>query len=64
MFPIQTREYIFAYKLMSYRETLVGLDIDIFTHIFVGIIYNIVKDFNMHRCVLEFDSFLLSLLVK
>ena len=64
MFPINTQEYIIAYKLMSYRKTLVGLDIDIFTYISVDIIYDIVKDFNMYRHALDFDSFLLSLLVK
>ena len=64
MSPIHTQEYIIAYKLMSYRKTLVGLYIDIFTYISVDRIYDIVKDFNMHRHALDFDSFLLSLLVK
>ena len=64
MFSRRAQEYIIAYKLMSYRKTLVGLDIDIFTYIYVDIIYDIVKYFNMHRHALDFDSFLLSLLVK
>ena len=64
MFYIGVQEYIISYKLMRQIQTLVGLNIDLFTHIYVEIIYNMVKDFNMHRCALDFDSLFLSLLVK
>ena len=45
-------------------KTLAGLDIDLFSHIYVEIIEKMVKDFNTHRCALEFGSLLLSILVK
>ena len=49
---------------MIHKRTLAGLEIDIFTHIYVEEIYNMVKDFNIHRCMLEFDTLLLGLLVQ
>ena len=50
--------------MMSYRKTLTILDIDLFTHIFVEMIYNMVRYFNMHRCALDFDSLFLGLIEK
>ena len=50
--------------MMIHGETLVGLDIDLFTHISVDRIYNMVKYLNTHRCMLEFDTLFLSLVVK
>ena len=64
MFYIHARGYISAYKLMSNMKTISGLDIDLFTHIFVEMIYNMVRYFNMHRCALDFDSLFLGLIEK
>ena len=64
MFSRCAREYILAYKLMSHRKTLDGLEIDLFTHISVERIYNLDKDFKTHRCALDFDSLFLSLIAK
>ena len=33
-----------------------GLDIDLFTHIYVEVLNNTGKDFKTHRCAIEFDS--------
>ena len=49
---------------MINKKNLAGIDIDLFTHISVEIIYNIVKYFNTHMCVLDFDTLFLSLIVK
>ena len=64
MFYRREQEYIFSYKLIKHKKTLAGHDIDLFTHISVNIIYNMVKDLNMHMCILDFDYVFLSLLVK
>ena len=64
MFYIFAWEYIIAYKKMSHRKTPSGLGIDLFTHISVGIIHNMVKYFNMHRCELDFYILFLDLLAK
>ena len=50
--------------MMIHKKTLVGLEIDLFTHISVEIIHNIVKDFNTHRCALDFDSLFIVILAK
>ena len=50
--------------MMSKRQNIVGLDIDLFTHIYVERIYNIVKDFKTHMCVLDFDILFLKLLAN
>ena len=49
---------------MSHRQTLVGLDTDILTHISVEIIYMSFKYFKAHRCALDFDIIFLGLLSK
>ena len=49
---------------MSQNQILSGLEIDLFTHISVAKIDNIVKEFRMHRCALDFDGLFLSILVK
>ena len=41
-----------------------GLGIDLFAHIYVERIYNMVKDFKTHRFALDFDSILLGLISK
>ena len=64
MFSIIAWEYIISYKLMIQNQILSGLDIDLFTHMSVAIIDNIVKEFRMHRCALDFDGLFLSILVK
>ena len=43
---------------------MVGLEIDLFTHIYVEIIYNIVKDFKTHRYFIDFDSLFIVILEK
>ena len=48
----------------SHKETLPGLDIDLFTNIYVGRIEKMVMDFKMNRCVLGFDIHFLGLLGK
>ena len=63
MFSRRAWEYIISYKLMIHKQTTVGLEVDLFTHISVEIIYNIVNDFNTHRCMLDFDTLLISLLL-
>ena len=57
-------EYIITYKLMSHKQTIEGIGIDLFTNIYVGIMENMVNNFNMYRFALDFDSLLLILLVK
>ena len=57
-------EYIITYKLMTHKQTLTSLDIDLLTHIYVERIENMVKDFKTYRCMLGFDSLFLELLVK
>ena len=47
-----------------YRQNLAGLDIDIFTDIYVERIYNMVKDFKTHMFALEFDILFLGLIEK
>ena len=64
MFSRCEQEYIIAYKLMIHRQTLVGLDIDLFAHISVKRIKNMVKDFKTHRFMLDLYSLFLSLLLK
>ena len=49
---------------MRNSQTLVGLDIDLFAHIYVEIFYNMVKGFKMHRFALEFGRLLIRLIVK
>ena len=48
MFYRRTREYIIAKKMTIHKQTLAGLDIELFAHISVDIIYNMVKDLNIH----------------
>ena len=50
--------------MMSKRQNIVVLDIDLFDHISVGRVYNTVKDFKMHSCGLDFDSLFIGLLSK
>ena len=50
--------------MMSHRKTLAGLDIDLFTHIYVERIYNMVRYFDTHRCALDFDSLFLGFIAK
>ena len=50
--------------MMINRKTYAGLEIYLFTHIFVDRIYNMIKDFNTHKCVLDFDICLLGILAK
>ena len=64
MFYRCAREYIIAYKLKIHKKTLVVLDIDLLNHIYVERIYNMVKDLNNHRCMLDFDSLFLNLILK
>ena len=64
MFSRRALEYIIAYKLMACKQTFAGLDIDLFTHISVERIYNMVKYFNTHRSMLDFDTLFIILLVK
>ena len=64
MFSIHARIYIIVYKLISHRKILAGLDIDLFIHIYVERIYNVVKYFKTHRCALEFVSLFLAFLQK
>ena len=52
------------YRLMIHRKTISGLDVDLFTHIYVGRIYDMVNDFKTHRFALEFDSLFLILIAK
>ena len=49
---------------MGNRQTLAGLNIDLFTHISVNIIYNMVRDSKMHSYAIDFDILFLRLLVK
>ena len=49
---------------MIHSTTIAGLDIDLFTHIYVEIIYNMVKYFKKHIYALDFDSLFLRILVK
>ena len=60
----RAQEYIISYKLMSHRQTLAGLNIDLFTHIYVERIYNTVKNFKVHGCKLDFDSLFIRIIVK
>ena len=64
MFYRRALEYIIAYKMMIHKQTITGLYIDLLTQNSVDIIYNMVKDFNTHGCMIEFDTLLLSLLLK
>ena len=64
MFSRRAWEYIIAYKLISYRQTLVSLDINLFTHIYVERIYNTIKDFKTHRCALDFRGLFFGILAK
>ena len=54
MFYRPAHEYIIDYKPMSHIQTLVGLYIDLFTHIYIKRIYNAVKYFNTNRCAIDF----------
>ena len=49
---------------MIHRQIIAGLKIDLFAHIYFGIIEKLVKDFKTHRCALGFDILLLGILVK
>ena len=64
MFYIHSQEYIIAYKLLINKQTLVGLGIDLLTDNSVEIIEKIVKDFKVHRCLLDYDSLFVRLLVN
>ena len=44
IFSRRTREHIIAYKLMSHKQSLAGLDIDLFTNTCGEIINNIVNN--------------------
>ena len=50
--------------MMSHRQTLAGLDIELFDHIYVDIIDNMVRSFKSHRCALGFDSLFLGHIAK
>ena len=50
--------------MMSHKQALAGLNIDLFTNIYVQINENMVNDFKSHRCALEFDSLFLGIIVK
>ena len=45
---------------LSHKENLTGLDIDIFTILYVGVIDKMVKNLRTHTCALEFDSHFIS----
>ena len=64
MFSRRAREYIISYKLMSHKQTLTGLDVDLHTNISEAKIEKMVKDFKTHRCALDFDSSFLDLVIK
>ena len=64
MFSRYAQEYIISYKLMIHKQTIAGLGIDLFTNISGERIEKMVKDIKTHRCMLDADSRLLSLLVK
>ena len=49
---------------MSHKQILVVLDIYLLTNISVERIDDIVKDFKLHRCALDFDSLFLDIIVK
>ena len=49
---------------MIHKQTLVGVDIDIFTNIYVNRVEKMVKDFKSHIFVLDFDRIFLRLIVK
>ena len=49
---------------MSHKQTLAGIDTDLFTYISVEGFYNMFKYLKIHRCVLNFDRLFLRLLVK
>ena len=49
---------------MSYKETLVGFDIDLFTNTYVEIIENMFEYFKLHRCLLGFDNLFIGTIVK
>ena len=64
MFSRYSSEYIVSYKLMSLRKALERIDINLFTHISVEIICNMVKDFKTHRCALGFYGLFVGLIEK
>ena len=64
MFYRPAHEYIIDYKPMSHIQTLVGLYIDLFTHIYIKRIYNAVKYFNTNRCAIDFIASSLDFLQK
>ena len=49
---------------MSHNQTLVGLDINFFANIYVGIIEKMVRYFKSRSCELDFDSLFLRLILK
>ena len=49
---------------MIHRQDVAGLETDLFTYIYFERIYDMVKDFNIHRCALDFDILFLGLLSK
>ena len=49
---------------MIHNKNLAGLDIDLLTNIYVERNEKIIKDFNTHIFVLDFDSHFLSFIVK
>ena len=49
---------------LTQKETSVGLYIELFTNIYAEKIENMVNDFKMNRCVLDFDSRFIGFLVK
>ena len=64
MFSSSTWEYIIAYKLMIRKQTLVGLNIGLFSNIPVDRIEKTIKNFRAHSCAFEFDIFFIDLIVK
>ena len=60
----RAQEYIIAYKLMIHKKTPAGLGIDLFTHISIEIIYNMVKYFKTQTCELDFDIIFIDILEK
>ena len=64
VFYISAHGCIILYKLMSHIQNLAGLDIYLFTHISVKIIYNMVEYFKTHRCALDFDRLLFRIILK
>ena len=49
---------------LIHKETLVGLDIDLFANIPVEILDNMVKYFKTNKSALDFDRCFLNILVK